>query len=458
MSSQGTTRLLLTQIPFFRQIIISSFSCDHCGFKDSEVQSAGEIQPRGAKYTFTLDNEGDLQRQIVKGDSSTMRIEDIDLEIPVSKGRFTNIEGIVSDVHRDLASHQDARMEQMPDVGRQVAVIISKLDCMMKGKSFPFTVSIDDPSGNSWIEPSPKDTASKLRKDQYDRTSQQNATLGIGDDVPTPHNPRREESGAPETEIRPEYHAKDLVGATPAEPDQGNNVDDDDEEDIVENEVYTFPASCPGCTQPCDTNMKMVRIPYFKQVVLMSTSCQKCGYRSNEVKTGGEVPEKGQKITLEVKTSIDMSRDVLKSESAALSCPELQLQVEPGTLGGRFTTVEGLLTQMRDDLQSQIFGLSDADGKKNNANGGDSMPADTKRTWTEFFDKLAEAIAGNLPFTLVLQDPLAGSYVQSLTAPEKDPQITVEDYERTEEEKEDMGLNDINTENYADGAVAVEEK
>ena len=28
---QGTTRLLLTKIPYFREVIIMSFSCPHCG-------------------------------------------------------------------------------------------------------------------------------------------------------------------------------------------------------------------------------------------------------------------------------------------------------------------------------------------------------------------------------------------------------------------------------------------
>jgi zinc finger protein len=38
--------------------------------------------------------------------------------------------------------------------------------------------------------------------------------------------------------------------------------------------------------------------------------------------------------------------------------------------------------------------------------------------------------------------------VQSFTAPEPDPKIKVEDYERTEAEKEELGLNDMKTENY----------
>jgi zinc finger protein len=61
---------------------------------------------------------------------------------------------------------------------------------------------------------------------------------------------------------------------------------------------------------------------------------------------------------------------------------------------------------------------------------------------------LDSAIDGEVPFTLGLQDPLASSYVQSFTAPEPDPQIEVEEYDRTEEEEEDLGLKDIKVEGY----------
>ena len=41
---QGVTRLLLTTIPFFREIIVMSFRCEHCGWHNNEVQSAGSIR------------------------------------------------------------------------------------------------------------------------------------------------------------------------------------------------------------------------------------------------------------------------------------------------------------------------------------------------------------------------------------------------------------------------------
>lgn len=434
----GMTRLLLTKIPFFREIVIMSFSCESCGFHNNEIQSAGEIQPKGAKYAFRMERDDDFQRQVVKSDICAFRIEDIDLEIPPGKGQYTNLEGIISAVKLDLESHQEERMKQMPEVGEKVAGVISTLTDMLEGRKFPFMVSADDPSGNSSIEPRPGDAAGKWAKSDYNRTPAQNAALGLGDDVPQPV------SQAPATDIRPEYHAAGMVGAEESAA-QGNNVDQD--EDIVENQVYTFPASCPGCTRPCATNMKMVNIPYFKQVVLMSTVCDDCGYRSNEVKTGGEVPEKGRKITLKVTSSEDLGRDILKSESACLLCPELQLRVEPGTMGGRFTTVEGIMTQIRKDLRGQAFGLEDGDAEVPNG-GGDSMAEGSKKQWEDFFASLTEAIEGRKEFTLILEDPLAGSYVQSLTAPEPDPKIELLDYERTEEEMEDLGLNDIVTEGY----------
>lgn len=36
--------MLLTSIPYFREIIVMSFECNDCGARNNEVQSAGRIQ------------------------------------------------------------------------------------------------------------------------------------------------------------------------------------------------------------------------------------------------------------------------------------------------------------------------------------------------------------------------------------------------------------------------------
>lgn len=47
----------------------------------------------------------------------------------------------------------------------------------------------------------------------------------------------------------------------------------------------------------------------------MSTNCHDCGYRDNEVKSGGAISAKGRKITLKVEDTDDLSRDILKVRS-----------------------------------------------------------------------------------------------------------------------------------------------
>jgi zinc finger protein len=44
----------------------------------------------------------------------------------------------------------------------------------------------------------------------------------------------------------------------------------------------------------------------------MSTNCDRCGYRDNEVKSGSAISPLGKRITLKVKDREDLSRDILK--------------------------------------------------------------------------------------------------------------------------------------------------
>ena len=389
-----------------------SFSCDHCGLQNNEIQSAGTFQLKGGHYELRLTALADFERQVVKSDTAVVKFIELDVEVPAGRGQLTNVEGLLTTIVDDLASGQEARKEQAPEVYAKIEEIVAKGRAMLAGDAFPFRVFVDDPAGNSFIAPDPRDGVGKWEKREYLRSAEQNEALGLTDTV-----------------------THDL----------------DEEGNLVPDQVYEFPASCPGCMHPCVTKMTMVDIPHFRQVVLMNTSCDDCGYKSNDVKTGGEVPEKGRKMTIKVKNPEDLARDILKSESCALECPELSLSVNPGTLGGRFTTIEGLLTQVRDDLRNQIF---EADGSGAGGGGGDSLPSEERGRWTAFFDDLDRAIRGEKEFTIILSDPLASRYVQSIAddPSQPDAQITVEEYTRTAEEEEDLGLSDMKVEGYEEDA------
>ncbi|KAK1570940.1 hypothetical protein Q3G72_009380 [Acer saccharum] len=81
----------------------------HCGERNNEVQFAGEIQPRGCCYWLEVPS-GDqklFHRQVVKSESVTIKIPELDFEIP-------------------------------PEAQR--------------GSDSPFTLILDDPAGNGFIE------------------------------------------------------------------------------------------------------------------------------------------------------------------------------------------------------------------------------------------------------------------------------------------------------------------
>lgn len=69
------------------------------------------------------------------------------------------------------------------------------------------------------------------------------------------------------------------------------------------------------------------RIPYYKQVIVMSFTCDHCGYRNTELQSGEQAQEFGTEIVLKVTTKEDMNRQVVKSEYAQIEIPELDLVI-----------------------------------------------------------------------------------------------------------------------------------
>jgi zinc finger protein len=57
-------------------------------------------------------------------------------------------------------------------------------------------------------------------------------------------------------------------------------------------------------------------------------------------------------------------------------------------------------------------------------------------------------MTAEIKFTIIIDDPVSNSYVQNLYAPDADPNMTIEVYERTFDQNEELGLNDIVVEGY----------
>ncbi|KAI3506299.1 hypothetical protein L1887_28656 [Cichorium endivia] len=442
----GTTRFLLTLIPHFRKILLSAFECPHCGERNNEVQFAGEIQPRGSCYRleFTSGDQKMLDRQVVKSETATIKIPQLDFEIPPEsqRGSLSTVEGILVRSADELQALQDERKKVAPQTAEAIDEFILKLRACATGNS-SFTFILDDPAGNSFIEnpyaPSPDPS---LSIDFYERTPEQQASLGyLVDQSQT----REDGSATSANNQTSEPHGS--VGAVAGRRAiaQGNNPEFAEAlfRYTAPEEVMTFPSTCGACAVRCETRMFVTKIPYFQEVIVMASTCDACGYRNSELKAGGAIPAKGKKVTLIVRNVEDLSRDVIKSDTASVKIPEIDLELAGGTLGGLVTTVEGLVTKISESLE-RVHGFT----------FGDSLDEDRRNRWLDFKARLVKLLNVEEPWTLILDDALANSFIAPVTDDIKDDrQLTFNEYERSWEQNEELGLNDMDT-SSADAAYA----
>ncbi|XP_022368936.1 zinc finger protein ZPR1 isoform X2 [Enhydra lutris kenyoni] len=344
----------------------------------------------------------DMNREVVKTDSATTRIPELDFEIPAfsQKGALTTVEGLISRAISGLEQDQPARRANEEAVAKRIDEFIVKLK-ELKQVASPFTLIIDDPSGNSFVEnPHAPQKDHALVVTHYSRTPQQEEMLGLQAEAPPEEKP---------------------------------------EEEDLRNEVLQFNTNCPECNAPARTNMKLVQIPHFKEVIIMATNCENCGHRTNEVKSGGAVEPLGTKITFHITDPLDLTRDVLKSETCSVEIPELEFELGMAVLGGKFTTLEGILRDIQELVTKNPFTLGDS-----------SNPGQMEKL-QEFSRKLDQILQGDMKAHFIMNDPAGNSYFQNVYAPEDDPQMKVEHYERTFAQNEELGLNDMKTEGYETG-------
>ena len=64
-----------------------SFECGRCGFKNNEIQLGGTMEEKGVRITLTVQSERDLNRQVVKSDYTSVKIVELDFEIPAQSQR-----------------------------------------------------------------------------------------------------------------------------------------------------------------------------------------------------------------------------------------------------------------------------------------------------------------------------------------------------------------------------------
>lgn len=332
---------------------------------------------------------------------------------------MTELQGVLQKAIDDLRADQEQRREINPEVTEQIDEFLAKLVMMAAGITLPFTIVVDDPSGNSHIEnPSAPDADPKLSVQHYYRSEAQDLECGLQPDM---------------SHDKPSEAPRVL-------PHRNEGLDKFvSEANIARKEVIQFPVDCYACHAPGFSCMCMTDIPHFKEVIIMAFNCEVCGFKTNEVKAGGAIPPQGERISLYVDVSKDpdvLDRDVLKSDSACVNIPEIELEMMHGSLGGLYTTIEGLLDKVRQNIEEgNPFAVGDSDGGRSRLN--------------DWLARLEGLKNGAEPFTLIIEDPLSNSFVYSpFGSAEDDPNMAAEKFTRSEYEDEVLGITDMNTENY----------
>lgn len=230
----------------------------------------------------------ELDRQLVKSNSATVSIPDIQLTIPAGRGQLTTVEGVIRDTIRDLNISQPVRKVMDPPTFEKIDEILRKLRDILNieegeedddggvgmdedeerkhtnhaegqrpDKPFvPFSISLDDPSGNSFFQfkDSPSDPHWNMRA--YNRTFDQNVALGLvarPDDMP--------EAGQPVVDA---HHKLSSMEEFEARRKKNHENDESGARGVVPEEIFSFPSTCSSCGHELETLMQQVNIPYFQ--------------------------------------------------------------------------------------------------------------------------------------------------------------------------------------------------
>ncbi len=155
---------------------------------------------------------------------------------------------------------------------------------------------------------------------------------------------------------------------------------------------------CPSCGEKLFFIFYRTRVSYEEAVEIETFFCKKCLYKSSKIRPiERDIPKK---LVLEVRNHDDLRIILYRSPEAKVEIPELAAEITPGEIStGEITTVEGILTKLREKLD--LFDEEDADIE----------------VLTALRDKIQGMLDGSdEPFTLVLDDPTGKSKINSSRA------------------------------------------
>jgi len=134
-------------IPFFSDILIVSGRCE-CGYRHADTMILSEAEP--ARWEIQVQGPEDLAVRVVRSASGSIRIPELGVEIdpgPACEGFVSNIEGVLDRIEDVVAGI----LTWAEGDERENALTLKERIGLAREGSVPFSLSIEDPTGNSAI-------------------------------------------------------------------------------------------------------------------------------------------------------------------------------------------------------------------------------------------------------------------------------------------------------------------
>jgi len=135
-------------IPYFSDILIISAICPECGYKFVDTQLLKHDPP--ARYTLPVNSVDDLSVRVVRSMSASIEIPELGVRIdpgPVSQGFVSNVEGVLDRIEQVV----NGAFNWGDEAEKENAAALLANIVKVKAGTFPITLILEDPDGNSGI-------------------------------------------------------------------------------------------------------------------------------------------------------------------------------------------------------------------------------------------------------------------------------------------------------------------
>ncbi len=135
-------------IPYFSELLIISANCPLCGYRYVDTQLLKSAEP--SRHLLSVESVEDLKARVIRSMTASLAIPELGVDIdpgPACTGFVTNVEGVLDRIQQVVEA---ASRWNESEKSEKAVALLEQIAKAREG-TFPFTLILDDPSGNSAI-------------------------------------------------------------------------------------------------------------------------------------------------------------------------------------------------------------------------------------------------------------------------------------------------------------------